>query len=79
VDQIAVTGDRALDLLAKVGRPGKGLLNGLHGKVGVATVDDLEDKGIPSLSGYFWSLGWLCGPFLELCKNIAVALQGVGL
>jgi hypothetical protein len=66
VDEIAVTGDRALDLLAEVGGPGKGLLNGLHGEVGVATVNDLEDKGIPSLSGYFWSLGWFRLPFLEL-------------
>ena len=43
VDEIAVTGDRALDLLAEVGGPGKGLLNRLHGEVGVATVNDLEE------------------------------------
>ena len=43
VDQIAVTGDRALDLLAKVGRTVEGLLNGFHGKVSVATIDHLEE------------------------------------
>jgi len=66
VDQVTITRDGALDLLAKVGRAVKGLLNGFHGKVSVATIYDLEDKGIPSLSGNFWSLGWFCGPFLEL-------------
>jgi hypothetical protein len=53
VDQIAVTADRALDLLAEVRRAVERLFNGLHGEVCVATVDDLEDKVIPSLSGYF--------------------------
>jgi hypothetical protein len=43
VDQITVTGDGALHLLAEVGRTVEGLLNGLHGEVGVATVDNLED------------------------------------
>ncbi len=43
VDQIAVTGDRALNLLAEVRRAREGLLNRLHGEVGVATVDDLEE------------------------------------
>jgi hypothetical protein len=43
VDQIAVTGDRALDLLAEVGRAVEGLLNRLHGEVGVATVNHLEE------------------------------------
>jgi hypothetical protein len=68
VDQVTITGDGALDLLAKVGRAVEGLLNGFHGKVSVATIYDLEDKEIPSLSGNFWSLGWFCGPFLELCS-----------
>ena len=53
VDEIAVAADRALNLLAEVGRTVEGLLDGLHGEVRVATVNDLEDKVIPSLSGYF--------------------------
>ena len=56
MDQIAVTGDRALDLAAEVGGTVERLLNGLHGEVGVATIDDLKDKDLPSLSGYFLSL-----------------------
>jgi len=63
VDKIAVAADRALHLLAEVRRAVERLFNRLHGEVRVATVDDLEDKVIPSLSGY---LG-------------AVALQGIGL
>ncbi len=42
VDKISVTGDSALHLLAEVGSSVEGLLNSLHGEVGVATVDDLE-------------------------------------
>ena len=53
VDEIAVAADRALNLLAEVGRTVERLFNGLHGEVCVATVNDLEDKVIPSLSGYF--------------------------
>jgi hypothetical protein len=54
VDQITVTADGALHLLAEVGRTIEGLLNSLHGEVSVATVDNLEDNQvIPSLSGYF--------------------------
>jgi len=56
VDQISVTGDRALDLAAEVGGTVERLFNGLHGEVGVATIDDLKDKDLPSLSGYFLSL-----------------------
>ena len=52
-DQVAVAADRALDLLAEVGSAVERLLNGLHGEVCVAAVDDLEDKVIPSLSGNF--------------------------
>jgi hypothetical protein len=44
VDQITVTADGALHLLAEVGRTIEGLLNSLHGEVSVATVDNLEDK-----------------------------------
>jgi hypothetical protein len=44
VDQIGVTGDGALHLLAEVGCSVEGLFDGLHGEVGVATIDDLEDK-----------------------------------
>jgi hypothetical protein len=76
VDQIAVAADRALHLASKVGSTVEGLFNGLHGEVGVATIDDLEDKDLPSLSGYFLSLGTIP----EQClKNIAIALKGVGL
>jgi len=53
VNEIAVTGDRALHLLAEVRRTVERLFNGFHGEVRVATVNDLEDKVIPSLSGYF--------------------------
>ena len=53
VDQVTVTGDCALHLLAEVGGTVECLFNGLHGAVCVATVYDLEDKVLPSLSGYF--------------------------
>ena len=42
VDEIAVAADRALNLLAEVGRAVERLFNGLHGEVCVATVNDLE-------------------------------------
>jgi hypothetical protein len=59
VDQIAVTADGALHLLAEVGGSVEGLLNGLHGEVSVATVHNLEDKfEVPSLSGYFVHVAW---------------------
>ena len=57
VDQIAVAADRALHLATKVGSTVEGLLNGLHGEVSVATIDDLEDKDLPSLSGYLVESG----------------------
>jgi hypothetical protein len=57
VDEIAVALDRAGDLLAEVGRTVEGILNRLHREVRVATVDNLEDRLIPSLSGYFLFLG----------------------
>jgi hypothetical protein len=57
VDQIAVALNRAGDLLAEVGSTVEGVLNRLHRKVGVATVNNLEDRLIPSLSGYFVFLG----------------------
>jgi len=43
VDQVAVAADRARYLLAEVGRAVEGLLDRLHGEVGVATVDHLEE------------------------------------
>ena len=46
MDQIAVTGDRALHLLAEVRRAVERLLNGLHGEVRVATVDHLEEGNL---------------------------------
>ena len=46
VDQIAVTADRALDLLAEVRRAVERLFNGLHGEVCVATVDDLKKSDL---------------------------------
>ena len=52
VDQVAVALDSAGDLLAKVGGTIERVLNGLHGEVGVTTVNNLEDRLIPSLSGY---------------------------
>ena len=50
VDQVTVTLDGASHLLAKVGRTIERVLNGLHGEVGVATVDHLEegDLGVAS-------------------------------
>jgi hypothetical protein len=49
VDQISVTGDSALHLAAEVGGSVEGLLNSLHGEVGVAPVDDLEDIQVNTL------------------------------
>jgi len=46
VDQIAVAADRALDLAAEVGGTVERLLNGLHGEVGVATIDDLKEGNL---------------------------------
>jgi len=46
VDQIAVTGDRALHLLAEVRRAVERLLNRLHGEVRVAAVDYLEEGNL---------------------------------
>jgi hypothetical protein len=44
VDQVTVAADGALHLLAEVRGTIERLLNGLHREVGVATVNDLEDK-----------------------------------
>jgi len=44
VDQVAVALDRARDLLAEVGGAVEGVLDGLHGEVRVAAVDDLEES-----------------------------------
>ena len=46
VDKIAVTGDRALNLLAEVRRAVERLFNRLHGEVRVAAVDDLEERDL---------------------------------
>ena len=46
VDEIAVTGDRALDLLAEVRRAVERLFNRLHGEVRVAAVYDLEERDL---------------------------------
>ena len=46
VDQIAVTGDRALHLLAEVRRAVERLLNGLHREVRVAAVHHLEESDL---------------------------------
>jgi len=55
VDQITIAGDGASDLAAEVDRAVEGLLDRLHGEVGVTAVNDLEDKvKIPSLSGYLY-------------------------
>jgi hypothetical protein len=43
VDQVAVALDSAGDLLAKVGGTIERVLNGLHGKVGVTTVNHLKE------------------------------------
>ena len=50
VDQITVALDRARDLLAEVGGAVEGILNRLHGEVGVSAVHNLEesDLGITS-------------------------------
>jgi len=46
VDQITVALDSAGDLLAKVGSTVEGVLNGFHGKVGVATVHHLKESNL---------------------------------
>ena len=46
VDQVAVAADRALDLLAEVGRAVERLLDGLHRKVRVAAVYNLEESNL---------------------------------
>ena len=52
VDKVTVALDRARHLLAPVRGAVEGVLDGLHGEVGVTTVHDLEDLCKPSLSGY---------------------------
>jgi len=44
VDEITVALDSAGDLLAEVRGAVKRVLDGLHGKVGVTSVDHFEDK-----------------------------------
>jgi len=50
VDQVTIALNGAGHTLAKARRPVEGVLNGLHGKVGVTTIDHLEEGnlGIPS-------------------------------
>ena len=43
VDQITIAGDGASDLAAEVDRAVEGLLDRLHGEVGVTAVNDLEE------------------------------------
>ena len=52
VDQITITLNGAGDLLAEVRSTVERVLDRLHREVGVTTIHDLEDKVIPSLSGY---------------------------
>jgi hypothetical protein len=47
VNEITVTRDRAADTLAEVSRAIERLLNRFHGKVCVASVDDLENASTP--------------------------------
>ncbi len=47
VDEITVARNRAADALAEVGRAVESLLNSFHGKVSVASVDDLENASTP--------------------------------
>jgi hypothetical protein len=44
VDEITVALDGAGDLLAEVRGAVKRVLDGLHGKVGVTSINDLENK-----------------------------------
>ena len=46
VDQVTVALDRAGDLLAEVGGTIERVLNGLHGEVGVAAVNHLEERDL---------------------------------
>jgi len=46
VDQITVALDSAGDLLAEVGSTVEGVLNRLHGKVGVAAVHHLKESNL---------------------------------
>ncbi|QOI90159.1 hypothetical protein QKU58_gp021 [Pyramimonas orientalis virus] len=46
VDKITISGDGAGDLLTEVGETVEGLLNGLHGEVGVSAVDHLEESNL---------------------------------
>jgi hypothetical protein len=47
VNEITVTRDRAADTFAEVSRAIERLLNRFHGKVCVASVDDLENASTP--------------------------------
>ena len=47
VNEITVARNRAADALAEVGRAVESLLNSFHGKVSVASVDDLENASTP--------------------------------
>jgi hypothetical protein len=50
MDQIAIATDRTCHLLTPRGIAIEGLLNGLHGKVGVTAVNDLENAEYPKVS-----------------------------
>jgi hypothetical protein len=47
VNEVTVARNRAADALAEVGRTIERLLNRFHGKVSVASVDDLENASTP--------------------------------
>jgi hypothetical protein len=57
VNQVAVALNRASDLLAEVGSTVEGVLNGLHGEVRVATVNNLEDRLYPPFRDIY-ELNW---------------------
>jgi len=48
VDQVTVALDRARNLLAEVRGTVKRVLDGLHGEVGVTTVNNLKNRSYPS-------------------------------
>ena len=65
MDQIAVAADRALHLATEVRGTVERLFNGFHGEVSVTTIDDLEDKDLPSLSGYLVESGYYSRTIFE--------------
>jgi len=60
VDQVTVALDRARNLLAEVGSAVKRVLNGLHGEVGVTTINNLKkcDLRVASQVNVLGSVGY---------------------